>query len=609
MFKWRYLRNFRLDSHYILKILIIFNILLGLYLLFLSTNYRRYVEYPHDSQNNDKPTKVMIKDGIDENHQINDAKIINKKVDKIVEPQQQSRQENPDNTIVMTNDKNIKSNDQSVDKVFDSNNRPVQIQDVGQNNADASYKRVEEDEKIIDESDKLKIEMLGAKPDEQNSIIHMDLDSFTDGKNDKANDIMSEAKDNNRKDLPKESLDDLLNKDVIKQIMDHNSHIKKNYSQLIVPDNINLEPSSWTTETRGKYQALKNYIIGNGLIDYSRTITLSTQGGPGFLHHAEQLCSRWDGPISLAVYAPGEDFRLSVNMIYYLRQCAHECVAKRVFWHFVYDIAFPPSAKMSGPTSFLKTNKFDCSKSLDETMKMLKIDTDFRSNKSLPYPINVLRNVARSSSKSKYLLASDIELYPNIGIIPAFFDLLDREQKGLVPVINVKFPHVYVLPIFEVKATKQPPKTKQELSKLFKSKDSIFFHRYVCDECQNFPDRNIWINDIPKNNTMNIFRVTKRTHDRNQWEPLYIGTNDEPFYDERLTWEGKRDKMSQMYQMCLMNYDLLILDNAFLVHAPGIKRYHPKDDQKRLVYIKYNHQIYTSTLAELRKKYGNKNYC
>lgn len=65
----------------------------------------------------------------------------------------------------------------------------------------------------------------------------------------------------------------------------------------------------------------------------------------------------------------------------------------------------------------------------------------------------------------------------------------------------------------------------------------------------------------------------------------------------------------QMYQMCLMNYDLLILDNAFLVHASGIKRYHPKDDQKRLVYIKYNHQIYTSTLAELRKKYGNKNYC
>lgn len=410
-------------------------------------------------------------------NQMNQVKTIDKKLDQNSEQQQQqqSRQENPDNTVVITNDKNmIKSNDQSIDKVFDSNNHPVQIQ--SQNNADdSSYKRIEEDEKSIDENDKLKIEMLGAKPDEQNSIIHMDLDSFADGK---INDMI-EAKDNqnnNKKDnSAKESLDDLLNKDVIKQIMDHNLHVKKKFSQLIIPDNINLEPSSWTTETRGnKYQALKNYIIGNGQFDYSRTITLTTQGGPGFLHHAEQLCLRWDGPISLAVYAPGEDFQLSVNMIYYLRQCANECIAKHVFWHLVYDIAFPPSAKISGPNSFLKTNKFDCTKSLDETMKILKIDNiDFRSNKSLPYPINILRNVARSSSKSKYLLASDIELYPNIGIIPAFFDLIEREQKGLLPVINVKSPHVYVLPIFEVKATKQPPKTKQELSKLFKS--STFF--------------------------------------------------------------------------------------------------------------------------------------
>lgn len=63
MFKWRYLRNFRLDSHYILKILIIFNILLGIYLLFLSTNYRRYVVYPHDTSqtNDDEPKKSLIK--------------------------------------------------------------------------------------------------------------------------------------------------------------------------------------------------------------------------------------------------------------------------------------------------------------------------------------------------------------------------------------------------------------------------------------------------------------------------------------------------------------------------------------------------------------------
>lgn len=80
--------------------------------------------------------------------------------------------------------------------------------------------------------------------------------------------------------------------------------------------------------------------------------------------------------------------------------------------------------------------------------------------------------------------------------------------------------------------------------------DAIFFHRYVCDACQNFPGRDIWIKQIPDKNDLNIFAKTHRYRDRNQWEPLYIGTNAEPFYDERLTWDGKRDKMSQVILTC-----------------------------------------------------------
>lgn len=61
--------------------------------------------------------------------------------------------------------------------------------------------------------------------------------------------------------------------------------------------------------------------------------------------------------------------------------------------------------------------------------------------------------------------------------------------------------------------------------------------------------------------------------------------------------------------MCLAKYDLLILDNAFLVHAPGIKYYHPKDDAKRMVFMRENHKVYTSIMANLRRKYGTKNDC
>lgn len=70
--------------------------------------------------------------------------------------------------------------------------------------------------------------------------------------------------------------------------------------------------------------------------------------------------------------------------------------------------------------------------------------------------------------------------------------------------------------------------------------------------------------------------------------------------------------MSQMYEMCLMNYQILVLDNAFLVHAPGIKRISKSDDSKRLTFIKRNNAIYQSIMALLRKKYlqnGKKTDC
>ena len=45
---------------------------------------------------------------------------------------------------------------------------------------------------------------------------------------------------------------------------------------------------------------------------------------------------------------------------------------------------------------------------------------------------------------------------------------------------------------------------------------------------------------------LGIFKVVKRKSPLLLWEPIFIGTNLDPPYDERLTWEGKRDKMTQV---------------------------------------------------------------
>lgn len=54
-----------------------------------------------------------------------------------------------------------------------------------------------------------------------------------------------------------------------------------------------------------------------------------------------------------------------------------------------------------------------------------------------------------------------------------------------------------------------------------------------------------WIDAEPSNG-LNVFTIGKRSGKFASWEPIYIGTALEPLYDERLSWEGKRDKMVQV---------------------------------------------------------------
>lgn len=46
---------------------------------------------------------------------------------------------------------------------------------------------------------------------------------------------------------------------------------------------------------------------------------------------------------------------------------------------------------------------------------------------------------------------------------------------------------------------------------------------------------------------LHVFHIAKRHKPYQRWEPIYIGTQDDPLYDERLTWEGKSDKMTQVH--------------------------------------------------------------
>ena len=64
------------------------------------------------------------------------------------------------------------------------------------------------------------------------------------------------------------------------------------------------------------------------------------------------------------------------------------------------------------------------------------------------------------------------------------------------------------------------------------------FSVIICNEVLNdffFPDE------------LHVFHIGKRNPPFQHWEPIYIGTHDDPLYDERLSWEGRSDKMTQVF--------------------------------------------------------------
>lgn len=125
---------------------------------------------------------------------------------------------------------------------------------------------------------------------------------------------------------------------------------------------------------------------------------------------------------------------------------------------------------------------------------------------------------------------------------------------------------------FEVEKFANVPETKHELIEMFHKNISVWFHYAICAKCHGVPMADAWINDTSPEDQMRVLTTATRTGDHVKWEPFFVGTHEDPLFDERLPWEGKFDKMPQNFIMCLLGYQYNLLTSAFIVHKPGIKK-------------------------------------
>ncbi|KAL7642872.1 UNVERIFIED_CONTAM: hypothetical protein RMT77_006160 [Armadillidium vulgare] len=346
----------------------------------------------------------------------------------------------------------------------------------------------------------------------------------------------------------------------------------------------------------GNYRVLKNYVKATETFLCNESVTYATHGELGFLHNLVELASRWQGPISVAVYAPGESFQKTLDVIFHLRECSHNEVKKLVTFHIFFESDRIPN--MIPKSNELLSPKINCS------IKLHDIDywnSSYHLSKFL-YPVNVARNVAKSNSATYFYFTSDIELYPSLNIIPEFLRLMQRPDFS-----NTTRRRVYVLPVFEMKSNLVIPNTKKELMSLINEENAFLFHLNICRRCQEVPNYEEWLK-APIKTGLSVFTIGIRKLQYSSWEPMFIGTDMEPDFDERLSLEGLRNKMVQSYIMCLMDYEFHVLDNAFIIHKPGIKE-RDKKVLKSDVVMKQKKLIETIIKEECNKLYGTRNGC
>ncbi|KFB38957.1 AGAP009404-PA-like protein [Anopheles sinensis] len=371
--------------------------------------------------------------------------------------------------------------------------------------------------------------------------------------------------------------------------------------------NCNTQKSDFQLETLGNYYALRNIVAAQQSVECYETITYTTHGEYMFLDNVVPLLERWRAPLSVALYAPGSDLDRSVELIRYLLEC-HErrlLVRQYVSFHLYFGVEHLPEHPISYYRELL-TIPLDCSNTTNlwNVLYDAEVGVDsFRVANNLTYPVNVGRNLARSSARTHFVLASDIELYPNPDFIPMFLRMIAHPFYQY----TLHSLSVYVLPVFEVAEGLPVPEDKAHLLDALQRGEAIKFHEKICSNCHTVPGYVEWLGVVKYDYTMDIQTTSKRIGAYSHWEPIYVGTKHEPQYDERLSWEGKADKMTQGYIMCILGYDFHVLDNGFLVHRPGIKSFQqanrPPQQAKQRSFIR-------RTIAkEIHALYGTREGC
>lgn len=368
-------------------------------------------------------------------------------------------------------------------------------------------------------------------------------------------------------------------------------------------------------DSSGEYSII-NYWIKADSFRYNNyhienDVTLITMGSLSSLHHLTDLVERWKGFISFSLFSLPNDILTAIKLIILLRKC-FPVIRYNTSFHLILPLHNLSLQKLKNvqkdntnkpwhTSSYNLPSLSSCVQSSQIFASIqAKSSINYDINNGVPFPNNLLRNVARRNCLTEYIFVIDIDLLPSNNLHQDF--LIFAKENHLFDEEGDK-KKVFVVPSFEAHSSLSAaviPKSKPELLNALKSHIIRPFYFQICWKCQKYTDYEAWEKESYSPKLAVAFEVS--WHD--PWEPFYISHNSVPMYDERFRQYGF-NRISQVCELYVSGHKFSVLNNAFLVHK-GMKEadlFHKTKDME----LERNRILFRHFKKELRDKYPTSN--
>ncbi|GJQ84303.1 hypothetical protein Trydic_g5241 [Trypoxylus dichotomus] len=337
-----------------------------------------------------------------------------------------------------------------------------------------------------------------------------------------------------------------------------------------------------------KYKYFDNFWVGESFPDLNDryTVCLATQSSLERLHSLVEVANHWSGPISVSVFAAGDD-ELNLLLLYitYLRQCQSN-VRNRVSFH----LAIPKSrVPRSVDIDVEQISTMDCNRpevTLKQMLKHVSSETTRWKNKNA-YPQNHMRNLARKNCQTRFVYLTDVDIIPSYRQA----DELERFLRRT----DCKTKCAYVIPTYELDERVVFPSNKSDLLRLANKGLARPFHQKVFIFNQFATNFSKWQNTISQGSDIHISHTV--TNFEFLYEPFYVAADDAPPHDERFVGYGYT-RNTQVYEMFVAGYDFFVLSPIFTCHwGLSTKRSKPawreqQNNENRKKFDNFKHEVF-----------------